>query len=113
MFEEKHHTTVKIFQETTEYETKRCKVGDVVRYAKFMLDGTEIWVDVKRTVDITLPKDKICISYCEKKDGSDSFWLIHEPYKSQYFKNKVNLDQLNEELDALLSDGGETETSPA
>lgn len=112
-FEQKYHTTVEITQEKTEYATKYCKVGDVVRYAKIQLGELPIWIDVKRTADITLPKDKLCVSYCEKKDGSDGFWMIHEPYKSQYFKNKVNLDQLNEELDALLSDGGETNTSPA
>lgn len=104
-FEQKYHTTVEITQEKTEYATKYCKVGDVVRYAKIQLGELPIWIDVKRTADITLPKDKLCVSYCEKKDGSDGFWMIHEPYKSQYFKNKVNLDQLNEELDALLSHG--------
>ena len=111
-FEHKYHTTVEFIQETTTSATKHCKVGDIVRYAKFLLEGKEMWINVKHTVDITIPKDKICISYCERKDGSDNFWLIHEPYKSQYFKNNVNIDQLNEELDALLSDGGETNTSP-
>ena len=111
-FEHKYHTTVEFIQETTTSATKHCKVGDIVRYAKFLLEGKEMWINVKHTADITIPKDKICISYCERKDGSDNFWLIHEPYKSQYFKNNVNIDQLNEELDALLSDGGETNTSP-
>ena len=111
-FEHKYHTTVEFIQETATSATKRCKVGDIVRYARFPLDGKEMWINVKHTADITIPKDKICISYCERKDGSDNFWLIHEPYKSQYFKNNVNIDQLNEELDALLSDGGETNTSP-
>jgi len=104
-FEKKFHTVVEFNQDTVECATKRCQVGEVVRYAKFKLDEREIWVDVKHTVDITLPKDKICITYCERKDGSDNFWLIHEPYKSQYFKDKVNIDQLNDELDALLSHG--------
>lgn len=104
-FEKKFHTVVEFNQDIVDYASKRCQVGDVVRYAKFKLDEREIWVDVKHTVDITLPKDKICITYCERKDGSDNFWLVHEPYKSQYFKDKVNIDKLNEELDALLSYG--------
>lgn len=104
-FEQKYNTTVYLVQETTEYATRRMKVGDVTRYAKLMIDGRERLIDVKHTLDISLPKDKICISYCERKDGSDNFWLVHEPYKSQYFKDKVNIDELNEELDALLSNG--------
>ena len=104
-FEKKFHTVVEFNQDIVEYASKRCQVGDVVRYAKFKLDEREMWVEVKHTADITLPKDKICITYCERKDGSDNFWLVHEPYKSQYFKDKVNIDKLNEELDALLSYG--------
>ena len=104
-FEQKYNTTINLIEETTQYATKRMKVGDVARYAKFMLDGREWLVEVKRTLDISLPKDKICISYCERKDGSDNFWLVHEPYKSQYFKDKVNIVELNEELDALLRHG--------
>ena len=104
-FEKKFHTVVEFNQDIVEYASKRCQVGDVVRYAKFKLDEREIWVDVKHTADITLPKGKICITYCERKDGSDNFWLVHEPYRSQYFKDKVNIDELNEELDALLSHG--------
>ena len=104
-FEQKHQTTVELHQEEYEYDTKRKKAGDTHCYAKFQLDGKEIWAEVKLTANISLPKEKLCISFCEKKDGTENFWLIHEPYKSQRFKDKVNIDQLNEELDALLSHG--------
>lgn len=104
-YEQVYHTTVEFTQEIVEYPTKRTKVGDTIRYAKAQIKGQEAWIEVKHTTDISQPKDKICISYCERKDGSDNFWLIHEPYVSQYFKDKVNIDKLNEELDALLSHG--------
>jgi hypothetical protein len=104
-FEKKYHTTVEIIQSTIEHATKYRKVGDIVYNAKFLSDGKEVIVKVKNTTDHTLPKDKLCISYCEKRDGSECFWLIHEAYVSQYFKDKVNIDNLNNELDALLSNG--------
>ena len=104
-FEQKHQTIVEFHQEEYEYATKRKKAGEVHRYAKFLLNKKEVWAEVKLTADISLPKEKLCISFCEKKDGTENFWLIHEPYKSQRFKEKVNIDQLNEELDALLSHG--------
>jgi hypothetical protein len=41
---------------------------------------------VKRTADISVPKDKICVSFCETHLADGEFWLFHEPYKSHLFK---------------------------
>lgn len=104
-FEQKFNTTIEYDIETTENPTTWRKVGEFVRYAKCKINGEQWWAYVKHTADVSSAKDKLRVSLCEQKDGSDSFWLIHEPYKSQYFKDKVNIDQLNEELDALISNG--------
>lgn len=74
-------------------------------HAKFVLAAQMVYAKVKDGVDITTPKHQLCISYCENKDASKSIWYIHEPYKSQHFKDVVNIDKLNEELDALLGYG--------
>ena len=104
-FEKKMHTEV-IFQSAYwGSETKYRKEGRPWIWAEFMIEGKKIMAVVKLKVDLSQPKEKICISYCEPEDGSELFWLIHEPYVSQKFKDKVNIDQLNEELDALLSHG--------
>ena len=72
-FEQKFHTTLSL-------------VGDPTRLARFEVDDKDTWVLIKHTADMTLPKEQLCISYCELKDRSDHFWLIHEPYISHLFK---------------------------
>ena len=72
-FEQKFHTTLSL-------------VGDPARLARFEVDDKDTWVLIKHTADMTLPKEQLCISYCELKDRSDHFWLIHEPYISHLFK---------------------------
>lgn len=73
------------------------------KYASFIMDGCGINVSVRQDVDITTPAERLAISYCESADHSASFWLIHKPYKSQYIKEKVDVDQLNAELDEILN----------
>ena len=104
-FEKKMGTEV-IFKSAYEgYVTRYREDGRPWIWAEFTIDDKIIMATVKVKVDLSSPKDKICISYCEPEDGSELFWLIHEPYVSQKFKDKVNIDQLNDELDALLSHG--------
>lgn len=80
-------------------------MGSTYIWADFTSGDQQIRVTVKNNLDITKPKDKLCISFCEPSNRSQRFWLIHEPYISQNIKEKVNIDKLNEELDALLNHG--------
>lgn len=73
------------------------------KYASFIMDGCSLNVGVRQDVDITTPAERLAISYCESADHSSSFWLIHKPYKSQYIKEKVDIDELNTELDKILN----------
>jgi len=105
-FEKKKGTVIKFEEYRYNYATKHKQAGDVTRIAKFVIDGEEHWVEVKRTVNpLFILSKQLYISYCEHRDGSHGFWLIHEKYISQKFKEYVNIDKLNEELDALLDNG--------
>ena len=98
-------TEVIFKREQHNYETMRKSAGSSWTWAEFSVDGSVTGVTVKLTADISLPKDRLCISYCEPSNGAEPFWLMHEPYISKYFKDKVNIDELNSELDALLENG--------
>jgi len=105
-FEELKKTTILFERYTYNYPTKRKKAGEESRWAEFVIENTKHNAAIYHDTDISKDKSQLCISFCERKDGSKCFWLIHEPYVSQNFKDKVNIDQLNNELDALLSHGG-------
>lgn len=47
------------------------------------------------------PIEELYISLCKNK-FNERFWLIHEKYISPVIKQRVNIDELNEELDALI-----------
>ena len=98
-------TEVIFKREQHNYETMRKSAGSLWTWAEFSVDGSVTGVTVKLTADISLPKDRLCISFCEPSNGAEPFWLVHEPYISKYFKDKVNIDELNSELDALLENG--------
>lgn len=104
-FEKKMNTEVIFKREQHNYETIRKSAGSLWTWAEFSVDGSVTGVTVKLTADISLPKDRLCISFCEPSNGAEPFWLVHEPYISKYFKDKVNIDELNSELDALLENG--------
>ena len=104
-FEKKFNTTVNYskYIRTTPSEWK--KKGEESRYATFTMDGVEHGAEIKQSVDVSTSKDKLCISYCQTPLMNEGFWLIHEPYQSQHFEEKVDIDELNKELDALLNNG--------
>ena len=104
-FEQKKHTTIVFHNEVCKYATRHKEIGSTYTWADFTSGDQQIWVTVKNNLDITKPKDKLCISFCEPSNRSQRFWLIHEPFVSQYLKDKVNIDKLNEELDALITHG--------
>lgn len=104
-FERQKKTTVIFHSEVCDYVTKYKEMGSTYIWADFTSGDQQIRVTVKNNLDITKPKDKLCISFCEPSNRSQRFWLIHEPYISQNIKEKVNIDKLNEELDALLNHG--------
>lgn len=90
-FEKQNHTEVQFS------EVKRNKYE-----AKFQFNGMDTIANVERSLDIQQPKNKLCISFCENDKEAYSFWLIHKPYKSQYYKDIVDIDLLNKELDEAL-----------
>ena len=104
--------TLKEFQEKMGVEIpvqtpgakRKRKLGDT-KWVRFWVNTRMYCARVKNETDMSLPYDQLCISLCENANGSESFWLIHNPYKSKYFKEKVDIDKLNEELDALISNG--------
>jgi hypothetical protein len=94
---------VKIPVQTPEAKRER-KLGDT-KWVTFWMNKGMFSARIRKNTNVSLPYDKLCISLCETADGKESFWIIHEPYKSQYFKEKVDIDKLNEELDALITHG--------
>lgn len=73
------------------------------KYASFTKDGITTHVYIRKDIDLAQSVERLAISYCESSDHSSSFWLIHKPYRSQYIKEKVDIDQLNKDLDEMLN----------
>lgn len=91
-FEKQNHTEIQ-YVNVTRYK----------REAHFMFNGTETVARVEHSVDVRQPKGNLCISFCDSDTDAYSFWLIHKPYKSQYYKDIVDIDRLNKELDEALN----------
>ena len=75
------------------------------RYATFELDGVKQIVSINK--DVTQngeqQKDQLAISNCRNSKG-DQFWLLHLVNKVTVYKPKpVDIDELNNDLDSLLS----------
>lgn len=56
--------------------------------------------------------DKLDISYCRTYQHGRTFWLLHEPFKSPYIQEKVDVDSLLNDLDYLLHSKDTTLSSP-
>lgn len=93
-FEKDKNTNITIRQEDGNKRYATFKLGDVHQIAsinKAVTPGDE------------QHKEKLAISYCRNPKG-ELFWLIHLLDKATTFKVKpVNIDELNNDLDALLS----------
>ncbi|MBO4589570.1 MAG: RNA-directed DNA polymerase [Bacteroidaceae bacterium] len=75
------------------------------RYATFKLGEVHQIATINKAVtpDDELHKEKLVISYCRNPKG-ETFWLIHLLDKVTTFKPyPVNIDELNNDLDSLLS----------
>ena len=85
-FEKRKHTLVQFIGPKKEYGTGYTESEQPAYMASFEIDGMKYMSCVKRTADISVPKDKICVSFCETHLADGEFWLFHEPYKSHLFK---------------------------
>ncbi len=75
------------------------------RYALFNLNGESIKASVKKDVEKEYENepDKLSISLCMDVNGK-KFWLIHKnAYNPILQENKVDVDDLNTDLDKLLN----------
>ncbi|MBR0037359.1 MAG: RNA-directed DNA polymerase [Bacteroidales bacterium] len=75
------------------------------RYATFELGKVHQIASINKAVtpEDEQHKEKLAISYCRNPKG-ELFWLIHLLDKATTFKGKpVDVDELNNDLDALLS----------
>jgi retron-type reverse transcriptase len=75
------------------------------RYATFELGEVHQIASINKAVtpEDEQHKEKLAISYCRNPKG-ELFWLIHLLDKATTFKGKpVDIDELNDDLDALLS----------
>ena len=75
------------------------------RYATFKIGETNQIASINKsvTLDDERQKEKLAISYCRDSKG-ERFWLIHLVDKMTEFKPKpVDIDELNNDLDLLLS----------
>lgn len=102
-FEQKNNTEVVILW--TEEKTVGDKIIPARRYAYFMLDGKKIKVSVNKVItkEEELHKEMLAISSC-RDQNDEPFWLVHKKDKITVLPlEPVNIDQLNNELDALLN----------
>ena len=102
-FEQKNNTEVVILW--TEEKTVGDKIIPARRYAYFMLDGKKIKVSVNKVItkEEELHKEMLAISSC-RDQNDEPFWLVHKKDKITVLPPEpVNIDQLNNELDALLN----------
>lgn len=82
-----------------------CQTEDRKQYATFELEGVKQVVSVNKdvTVNDEQQKEKLAISICRNSKG-EQFWLLHLVNKVTVCKSKsVDLDELNNDLDTLLS----------
>lgn len=102
-FEQKNNTEVVILW--TKDKIDGDKIIPARRYAYFMLDGKRIKASVNKVItkEEDSQKELLAISSC--RDGNDKpFWLVHKKDKVTVFPPEpVNIEQLNNELDALLN----------
>lgn len=101
-FEQKNKTEVVIKW------TEEKQIGDELkpsrRFAYFMLDGKRVKASVHKAIakDEETQKELLAISSC-RDQNDEPFWLIHKKDKVTVLAPEpVNIDQLNNELDALL-----------
>lgn len=81
------------------------KKDDGKRYATFKLGDVNQIVSINKAVtpEDELFKEKLAISLCRNHKG-EQFWLIHKADKITFpLPSTVNIDELNNELDALLN----------
>ena len=102
-FEQNNNTEVVIVW------TKEKSNGDEViparRYAYFVLDGKKVKASVNKVItkEEESKKELLAISSC-RGQNDEPFWLIHKKDKITVLPPEpVNIDQLNNELDALLN----------
>lgn len=115
-FEKKNSVDVRFAMSKPSHSCEDCKEDDLVQkteqtapvhqYAFFELDGKKIFATVHKTIrDLgeSPNKSELAISSC--RDVKDKpFWLIHHIDKVTVPSLKpVNIDELNMELDSLLS----------
>ena len=75
------------------------------RYATFELNGVKQVVSINKDVSQNdeMQKEKLAISICRNPKG-EQFWLIHLVNKVTVYNLKpVDIDELNNDLDSLLS----------
>ena len=74
-------------------------------FAYFLIEGSKQLISIDGKVETELLQDKnsFSISMCRGADHT-TFWLIHRPHKVNVPKKpKVDIDELNKDLDALLN----------
>lgn len=75
------------------------------RYATFELEGVKQVVSINKdvTTNDEQQKEKLAVSNCRNSKG-EQFWLLHLVNKVTVYKPKpVDIDELNNDLDSLLS----------
>lgn len=91
-FEQANGTTINFVQD-----------GNGKRHAEFILGGTKQYATFMTIVKKDEKKDNLAISNCRNPKGK-MFWLIHKADKITVLdKPIINIDELNNELDALLN----------
>lgn len=106
-FEKRNHTEIIITMSQPEAQNAEGKTLVPHRYAYFKLAGRKIYVSVNKSLskDMEEQKDKLSISNCRDKSGSP-FWLIHLSNKVIVTNPDVSLEDLNSDLDVLLTENG-------
>lgn len=102
-FEQKNNTEVVIVW--TEEKSNGDEVIPARRYAYFVLDGKKVKASVNKVItkEEESKKEQLAISSC-RGQNDEQFWLIHKKDKITVLPPEpVNIDQLNNELDALLN----------
>lgn len=102
-FEQKNNTEVVIVW--TDEKSNGDKVIPARRYAYFVLDGKKVKASVNKVItkEEESQKELLAISSC-RGQNDEQFWLIHKKDKITVLPPEpVNIDQLNNELDALLN----------
>lgn len=113
-FEKKNNTEVVITVSTPKRSpgsTTQALDGNkqnVHRFAYFKISGRKIYVSVKKSVtkEDEKHKEKLFISNC-RDHKNKQFWLLHLATKVKApVQDKVNIEELNKDLDKLLSSNG-------